>query len=38
MLRDGRELPAPLLGEGEAAAVGDEKTVVRRVERIKAEQ
>ena len=38
VLRDGRELPARLLGEGEAAAVEDEKTVVRRVDRIKAEQ
>ncbi len=38
VLRDGRELPVRLIGEGEAAAVEDEKTVVRRVDRIKAEQ
>ncbi len=38
VLRDGRALPTRLLGEGEAATVEDEKTVVRRVDRIKAEQ
>ncbi len=38
VLRDGRELPARLLGRGGAAAVEDEKTVVKRVDRTKAEQ
>ena len=39
VLRDGRELPVRLLAAGEEAAlVEDEKTVVRRVDRAKAEQ
>ena len=38
VLRDGRELPVRLLGEGAAAAVEEEKTVVKRVDRIKVQQ
>ena len=39
ILRDGRELPARLLAEGEAAApVADEKSVALEVSRVKAEQ
>ena len=38
VLRDGRELPVRLLAAGEAVPVEDEKTVVRCVDRAKAEQ
>ena len=39
VLREGRELPVQLLGEGEQAVpVEDEKTVARRVDQVKAEQ
>ena len=39
VLREGRELPVRLLGEGEQAVpVEDEKTVARRVDQVKAEQ
>ena len=38
VLHKGRELPVRLFRDGEAAAVADEKTVARRVDRIKAEQ